>query len=398
MIVGGSRSHIPFVDAANAAGFHTVVVDRSDDAPAGKLAGLFQPISTHDQEGLLDLASVVEQERPLVGVLTYASDSAALASVACLTESVGLPGYSKEAVRLTTDKGMMKKSMRRARIPSPDWAVASKRDEAIDFARRHDGPVLVKPVAGTVGSAGVALASTEERVARSFDVAASHSLDSRVLIEAFCMGTEFSVNGIAGSTDLRVLAVCRKLNLGPDRNFIISGFYSVDPSADRWGASSAASVALDAVRCLGIRNSFFAVDVIVGPFGPMVLEVGLLLDAKIDRLLAFSGADVYGSACRNATGQPTFPPGICPEGFALRFMFGPDETSRASPESACSTPQCTVEWEVGPGRFPPQSLADTFGWVLCRADSSEDAAAEAGEIARICGSTLLGDSTDGEIA
>ena len=55
---------------------------------------------------------------------------------------------------------------------------------------------------------------------------------------------------------------------------------------------------------LGINNSFFSVDI----KGGKVLDVGLLLDCKIDRLLFHTGFDIYEAYVKLATGQRVFWP------------------------------------------------------------------------------------------
>ena len=388
LIVGGSGSHVPFVEAARASGFHTVVVDRDRDCPAGRISDRFVPLSTYDGEGTLELARSLDSERGLAGALSYASDPAALASVAGVHEALGLPGYGPEVVRRTTDKAEMKRALHSAGVPAPDWAIASKESEALEFARSVRGPVLLKPARGTSGSLGVVLVKRSEDLALAFRRARDLSLDARVLVEKFHPGVELSVNGIVVGEDPRLLVVCRKANLGPDRGFIISSFWTLD--ADDPNARRAARLALDAVRALGIRDSFFAADVLVEGNEATLLEIGLLLDAKLDRLLAFSGRDFYHLACRLAAGRPVPETTPCPMGFALRFLFG-REPDRSAGLQACAAPGATVEWERGSRRYPPGSLADAFGWVLARAEDSSAAYRRTAEIALRCGASLLDD-------
>ena len=393
LVIGGSGSHVPFVKAARRAGFYTAVADRDPDSPARAAADAFYAVSTHDETRLLGVAAEVDSERGLAGLLTYASDARALASVARVTEARNLSGFSSDAVLVATNKACMKRALRRAGVPTPDWALASKETEALEFTRACDGPVLIKPAVGTVGSLGVALARTEKEGRRGFAEAADRSLDGDVLLERFCEGVELSINGIVARGEPHLLAACRKLNLGAERSFIIAGFSTLDPSGDRDGSAAAAiRVTLDAVRALGIDNSFFAADVIVSPAGPTLLEVGLLLDAKIDRLLDFAGIDVYDQISRVAAGLDLEPPRPCPRGFALRFLFGPEPRREVLPDHAEGERSLAVEWESRTGEFPPRSLADTFGWVMARARSSEEAYASATRFARSCGATLLGRS------
>ena len=220
-------------------------------------------------------------------------------------------------------------------------------------------------------------------IGAAFQAAAIRSLDKRVLVEAFVPGEKLSVNGMVVEDEPRVLAVCRKRNHGPERNLIISGFSTLDPEDER--ATAAARIAGDAARALGIRDSFFSADVIVNEGVTALLEIGLLLDTKIDRLLSFTGADIYACACALATGG--IGPGMtpCPDGFALRFLYGLQADGGGA---SLNGRPWVVEWERDGGRFPPASLADSFGWVLCRGDDSETAYRLSREVAERCGATL----------
>jgi predicted ATP-grasp superfamily ATP-dependent carboligase len=387
LIVGGSGSHLPFVDSARRLGLYVVVVDRDPEAPAGRIADRFVPMSTHDHEAILELAHTLDSEYGLAGILTYASDAKALESVARVRSSLGLPGYSEDLVHLTMNKAEMKRALRSVGAPTPEGVVATKESEAVEFARSVPGPVLLKPAHGTVGSLGVARVDDAHEVPAAFATAAAHSVDSKVVVEAYLDGDEVSVNGIAVGDEPHLLAVCRKRNLGPTRNFIISGFWTLDPESEP--AAAASGLVLDTARKLGIRDSFFAADVLVVDGRPTLLEIGLLLDAKIDRLLDFSGRGVYEAAFRVTTGAPVGELMPCPSGFALRFLFGPEPDRMGVP---AATSPWSVEWERGAGHFPPSSLADTFGWVLCRGDDSKAAYDMAGEIAARCGATLFDDS------
>jgi biotin carboxylase len=125
---------------------------------------------------------------------------------------------------------------------------------------------------------------------------------------------------------------------------------------------------------LEINDSLFSIDVLVCNGKLLVVDVGPLLDAKMDRLLEIAGTDIYELQCHLATGQRILPGRFPPprtKGYALRFLY-----SRASgvlePANGKSLPTRTprgsgrIEWERRPGDRvgPPSSVADTLGWVM----------------------------------
>lgn len=177
--------------------------------------------------------------------------------------------------------------------------------------------------------------------------------------------------------DVVVLAAADKLNSGADGGFVITGF-DADGGAI---PPPIATTARDVVFALGIDDSFFTVDMIVTARGPVVLEAGVLLDAKIDRLLFHGGVDPYRYFLQRALRLPAPPPSL-ERAVSLRFLFAEEAgTLRiVSP----TTEGGIVEWERHDGDAvrPPESIADTVGWVITKGEDRARAVAASERIAR----------------
>lgn len=384
IVVGGSQSHVPFIEAAKDLGYRTVVFDRNPSAPGAAIVDMFYPISTHDVERILAKCRHLSKHDTIAGIITYSIYTMPLNAVAKSSEIFGLRSFSMQAVKNTTNKARMKQRMSERHVTTPEWVVASDWDDALSFLMDYRPPIVVKPASGGMGSTGVSMVREEKQLRDAFEAASKASDDDLIILEKFYVGREFSVGGIVSNNRATMLEVSEKFNLGATHNFIISGYATGRSSETNLKHSTDVIIepVLQAVKALDINNSFFGADVLLTDQGPLVLEVGLLLDAKIDRLLFFAGIDVYDMRCKVAVGDEiNFQLLDQPKGYALRFMFA-DRAGRLSIENRLvleltdiDDARISVEWERHEGDMvnPPKSVADILGWVMVEAADRQQA-------------------------
>ncbi len=186
------------------------------------------------------------------------------ALVPALLDDYGVPYTFSDplVLSLTLHKGMAKRVVRDAGIPTPDFRVV---ENPVDFERIVDlpYPLFVKPVAEGTGK-GVTAASKIMNAARLGVTGRTLLEDYRqpVLVETFLPGREITV-GIVGSGDrsrvVGAMEVLLKDNAEPD-------VYSY-VNKENWGelveyrlvedqqALEAARIALDSYRVLGCRDA-----------------------------------------------------------------------------------------------------------------------------------------------
>lgn len=380
VIVGASQSHVPFILAARRMGYKTIVFDQNPIAPGAVLASKFFAISTHDIEKIYKKCLLLNAGSKIEGIVTYSSYTEPLCAVSKICEKLELPSYSVKTVKYTTDKLKMKERFRDFGVSTPNWLVTNKLKEAIAFFEEYESPIIMKPCSGTQGSLGISLVKNKKKIYDVFQDISAISKDNSVILERFFNGREFSVDGIIGSKKPVILSTSEKYNLGPKFNFTMSGFSMGKISEKDWGLRKEINlineVALHAVKALDIKNSFFSVDVLLTDDGIMVLECGILLDAKIDRLLNFAGVDIYTIILKIATGQEVKiqEPHYC-KGYGLNFMFARKEGYLQRKICDKNYDDVLIEWEVSDGNqiHPPKSIADTVGWVITAGKDREDA-------------------------
>ncbi len=389
VVIGGSTSQVPFVRAAQSLGYPTVVFDRYDDCPSGALADKSFALSTHDAEGIEKVCDSLKEESGLAGIMTYSSEKEPLLIVARLAVKYGLPSFSPEAVAGCLDKDKMMDCFKGV-VPTTRSIAFAELDSA-DTLEDFSYPVIVKPSKGTQGSLGVSFVRAEAQLKDALAVAKSCSQDSVVIIEEFCEGRQFSLDGVVIKGEPSVLSVSEKFTLGKDEGFVIFGF-----AAGRFPASDAEladniqamqEAAVKAAAALKIDNSFFNVDMILSSDGPVVIECGLFLDAKVDRLLSFAGLDLYSLFCSVATGRAAGKAIadldlLADCAAALVFFFADKPGTLMIEATDCEQEDCLIEWErrSGDSVRPPESISDTLGWVIAKGLDQGEAYAKAREI------------------
>jgi biotin carboxylase len=355
--------------------------DRNPSAPGAAIADRFYSISTHDVEGILSKCHQLGKKESLAGIITYSSDTMPLKAVASVSDAFCLHSFSMQTVENTTNKAQMKKKIFEAQIPTPEWLVTKEWEDTLSFLKRS-GPIIVKPAAGSMGSAGVSRVDDKKNLQTAFEIASKASENGLIILEKFYKGREFNIGGIVSNNKATVITISEKLNLGMAQNFIVSGFrtgrnfnmnfkYSIDEIVEP---------VLLAVKALGINDSFFGADVLLTNQGPLILEIGLLLDAKIDRLLFFAGVDVYSMRCKVAIGdEMSFQPLDKSKAYALQFIFASQKgrlaikNRQVSKSTDINEGRISIEWERQEGDMvnPPKSVADILGWVMVEAADRE---------------------------
>jgi len=374
VIVGGSQSHVPFIIAARKLGFSTIVFDQSSECVGTKYCDHFYQISTRDHQAITSKCIQINNNFKLFGVMTYSASDESLIAVSSVCSILNLPCFPMESVNKVVDKSLMKKSFLKHGVPVVEGIVTKDPIEAVNFFRKT-GVVILKPSIGGRGSKGVVLCDTEDLILDQFQYVSNRSSNFEVIVERYYGGDEYSVDGIViGDTPI-VLSVSSKKNLGRESNFVMSGFITDFMPRDEKKKSIVEQAGIKAALSLGISNSFFSVDIVSNKSEVVVLECGVLLDCKIDRLLYFAGIDIYSLFIRMATRLPSFSPGpVSVPNVALSFIFS-KEKGILFRKNKLDRKKTLLEWERSEGDDvrPPKSISDTLGWVISTGESADTA-------------------------
>jgi len=375
VVIGGSNSHVPFVEAINRLGFESIVLDINDNCEAAKISHRYKKISTNDYEGII---SFCLNEKKLAALLTYSSSPKALVNQAKAAEKLGLKSASIESTNLAIEKDLMKKCFKSSNIPTPESLTTKNIESGVDFIRKLDTEVIVKPSESNSGSEGVVSLRNIEEASNVFEFAKDLSASNRIIIEKYYAGREFTVDGIVAGKEPIILSVSEKNKFKEASGFLISNFSTGRiPSYDEELISQKnllEEVSIESVKAMKINNSFFSVDIILSDAGPIVIECGILMDCKIDRLQSFAGFDVYEVFIRMLTekrpkiNKPTYK-----DGYDLTFLYPYKDGQLKLLNKKTQKKEAIVEWERKTDDIvkSPSSLADIIGWLMSKDRTSD---------------------------
>lgn len=375
VMLGAGKSQVPLMQRCKQLGWTLWAFDLDPKAPGAELADGFWNLSSEDASGI---GARVEKLGGVDAVLTASAREGALSAWAQLAQDWGVPGPDPGVLAAIFDRRATKQSLARAGIATPQTIVVTGAAGAAEIEGLVGKPVVVKPAGCSSGSSGVTIVR-EAQTAKgpraallaAVSEAAAFSPDGAVLVEEFNSGPEYSVNAVIGNAgQVHWTAVTRKLHVQIGLRRLPSGHHlcEEDPDDERFAAIEV--LAGKVASSLELTHTAFNFDLIWTEEGPKVIDVGMLFDAKVDRLLHHAGADVYGALMSVAVGEGQH--GLGPmRPLRLRFLYadGGLPMSRGERERLSSFAERTgsqLEWNVAEGDEVrlPKSLADVVGWTV----------------------------------
>lgn len=255
-------------------------------------------------------------------VLTFNDSGLVLA--AKVAKRFQLPHISIDCAIKATDKEEQHRIITHSDIPSPAWTRATTIYEIQSWLERYSS-VVVKP-ADRAASAGVSLVEDASEVSQAFKIAKIESPSSRVIVEEYLPGPEFSVESVAVNSRQIPVAITRKL-VGEPPNFIELG-HSLPAELDLKKRKAIVNVAMEATQALGINYGACHTEIKLSPRGPVLIEVNARLGGdRIPELVHHAlGIDLYALALQSAAGDSIAPEDLRPrynKAAAIRFGANP---------------------------------------------------------------------------
>ena len=188
--VGGAVFQVPSLRMAKKLGCQLILVDIDETCPGREIADIFERVSTRDVEGVLKIAERYQVD----GIMTYAAESAAPATVAKVAETLGLPGNPLQAAKVLERKDLFREFQRDNNIPHPIFFGTSDREEVRVRIQEIGFPCVIKPV-DTAGTRGLSVVFSETDALKAFDYAVRISACGRVICEAFVKSDILELDG-----------------------------------------------------------------------------------------------------------------------------------------------------------------------------------------------------------
>lgn len=265
MIVGGGLLQVPAIRIAREMRLHTIVTDYNPNAPGLALADIPVVMSTKDIEGTVRVGK--EHRGRIHGVLTVGTDASM--TVAAVAHALDLTGIHFEAAEAATHKVKMRRTLRAAGVPVPDFRGVWDLEEAREASAEIGFPVVFKPV-DNMGARGVVKVDASSGVEAAFRAAKSCSTSGEVIVEGFMEGPELSIDCLVHGGEILCWGIADR-HIGYPPHFVEWG-HTLPSALPEAVQEAARRVMTDAVAALGITVGAAKGDVKITKDGPMIGE------------------------------------------------------------------------------------------------------------------------------
>lgn len=179
--------HVSVIKLAKQHGYRVITSDNAPNNVGHQYADLSYDIDLLDYPSLISMA----KDESVDFVWAYSTDIGALAA-AKVSDSLGLGGNSFDVVNTMCDKALFRTFLKENRFNCPSFIdVVNHKDldlQDLNF------PLIVKPV-DRAGSKGVSIVNNIDEYAIAVEFAMSFSLDKRVIVEEYIIGSGPQLHG-----------------------------------------------------------------------------------------------------------------------------------------------------------------------------------------------------------
>ncbi|MCL1993137.1 MAG: ATP-grasp domain-containing protein [Spirochaetes bacterium] len=275
IILGAGVMQGPVISIAKELGFFAIALDVDPAAPSVGMADQFEQIDLKDKEEIEAFAAKTQREGGLCGIMTAGTDFSA--SVAWVSERLGLPGIPYQAALNASDKSIMRGCFEAAGLPSPRYAEINAADKSIPFADA-DFPLVIKPV-DNMGSRGCRRLDNMDEFEAAAAAALGFSRSGRAIVEDFMEGPEFSVDAIVYRGDITICGLADRHIFFPP--YFIEMGHTMPTTAELPQREAILQTFCAGIRSLGLagKDSVGAAkgDIKLTPKGPMIGEIAARL-------------------------------------------------------------------------------------------------------------------------
>jgi len=271
-IIGGGLLQLPVIRRAHELGAKVAVVDKNPSAPGVLEANWYVPSSTLDAEATAEALFRLSQEHPLHGVLTVGTDASY--TVAVSARRLGVIGIDPDVALRSTNKYLMRQTLRQARVPVPDFEMVESYSRAVEVFERLGGDCVVKPV-DNMGARGVRRVVSLEELKDACDLAFQYARQGKILIEQYIDGVELSIDALVVEGQIVITGVAdRIIEYAP---YFVETGHILPSQLPNDMIMAGVDVFQRGVKALGITVGAAKGDIKVTPTGSFVGEIAARL-------------------------------------------------------------------------------------------------------------------------
>lgn len=239
-------------------------------------------------------------------------------SKAKIGEFFKVPAPSILSAQLSTDKSLMRKAFLAAdRTISPEYSAVDTVERAISFANRYGYPLILKPT-NLVKSLLVLKCDSEQQLRDSFFFASTtvgklyekyhiHDRAPQLIIEEFIVGEQYSIAAFVDDEGTPhfcngIVKLKNAQDIGVDDNYLYSRTLPTTLPDDI--VRQMYSVAEKGVRALSMKSTPAHIELMSGPSGIKIIEIGARVGGYRPRMYAYSyNIDLIEQEIRLALGE-----------------------------------------------------------------------------------------------
>lgn len=317
--IGAGRWQLPGIQAARLAGLKVIAVDGNSRAEGLSQADESLVVDIRDASAVI--AAILETGISPSGAIAFCNEAGML-TTAIIREHFGLPCAGIKTTKALTNKGVQRERWAEAKLPGPKWRVVRSESEVAAALGEIGGTVIFKPV-DSAGSRGVSVIGLGDDWETAFFDSKMNSLEGEVIIEAFIVGVEHTVETFTHRGETRVLAVTSKKKVPGTHGTVASELESAQLDADT--RSRVDSVVIQALAVLGYTDGPGHTELLLTEDGEIFLIEaagrggGFMVADGIVPLI--SGFDLSKACALQAVGlEPEIPGNVSQKSVVLRFV------------------------------------------------------------------------------
>ena len=303
MLLGGLRYLLPVIESAHKLGYYVITCDYLPDNIAHKYSDEYHNVSIIDKEAVLALA----KELQIDGIMSFAVDPGVV-TAAYVQEQMGLPAFGPyESVCILQNKDRFRNFLTQHGFNVPKAKGFASIEEAMAEKYWYPWPVIVKPT-DSAGSKGVTRVDRLEDLRPALEVAFTHSLSKRVIVEEFIEKAGCSSDTDSFSVDGELKFVSFSAHRFDEHapNPYTPSAYSCPSTMTAEQEAELTSEIQRLLKLLGMRTSIYNIETRVGTNGkPYIMEVSPRGGGnRLAEMLRFAtGVDLITNAVRAAVGD-----------------------------------------------------------------------------------------------
>jgi len=275
LVLSGGKEAIEGIKIAKNMGLRVIVCDGNKNAPGRAFADDFILVNIYNTEDVLAAVAKYPDKDKIDGVITIASD--AVRPVAAVAEYLDLPGITKEAAFISTEKFEMKKCFKNASVPIPKFTDVNSVDE-LKAEFEKFGDAVLKPVDNR-GARGVLRLNKESDLEWAFNYSMKFSASKKLIMEEWISGAQISTESVVvdGKSYLCGVADRDYSKLDDTFPYIVEDGGET-PSKYSPELNDKLEAILDsAAKAVGISNGVLKGDIVLKNGEPHIIEVAARL-------------------------------------------------------------------------------------------------------------------------